>query len=70
MSKMTVRKLRSTKQNVTWKLTPGWRGKGKGMLQILLEQGWICDNELGQYRIKLVGNEGFLVKEYSLAHTC
>lgn len=76
LTKTTVRELRniasrleiSTKKNVTRKLTPGWRGKGNGMLQILWERGWICKEELGRYRKKSVDDDGFLVKEYSLTH--
>ena len=56
LTKTTVRELRniasrleiSTNKNVTRKLTPGWRGKGNGMLQILWERGWICKEELGR----------------------
>jgi len=54
LSKSTVRELRKialgldidTKKHVTHKVTPGWEGKGKGMLQILYEQGWICEEQL------------------------
>lgn len=77
LTKTTVRELRniasrleiSTNKNVTQKLTPGWRGMGKGMLQILWERGWICEEELGRYRKKSVDDDGFLVKEYSLTHS-
>ena len=31
------------------KITPGWNGKPKGLLQILWERGWINENELISY---------------------
>ena len=76
LSKLTLRELHkitlgleiNTKKHVTHKVKPGWEGKGKGMLQILYEQGWICKEELGRYRKKSVDDDGFLVKEYSLTH--
>ena len=54
LSKLTLRELRkitlgleiNTKKHVTHKVKPEWEGKGKGMLQILYEQGWICEEHL------------------------
>jgi hypothetical protein len=36
----------NTKKHVTHKVKLGWEGKGKGMLQILYKQGWICKEQL------------------------
>ena len=30
-------------------IEPGWRGKPKGLLHVLWEQGWIAPNKLGLY---------------------
>ena len=76
LSKSTVRELRKialglnidTKKHVTHKVIPGWEGKGKGMLQILYERGWICEEQLNRYKKKVVDDAGFIVKEYSLEH--
>ncbi len=51
---MSLRELRkialgleiNTKKHVTHKVKPVWEGKGKGMLQILYERGWICEEHL------------------------
>jgi hypothetical protein len=76
LSKLTARELRkialgldiNTKKHVTHKVTPGWEGKGKGMLQILYERGWICEEQLHRYKKKVVDDAGLIVKEYSLEH--
>jgi hypothetical protein len=38
------------------------------MLQILYEQGWICEEHLDRYKKKLVDDAGLIVKEYSLGN--
>jgi hypothetical protein len=52
ISKMLVRDLHSkaelqgidTQKRVTHRLVTGWEGKGKGLLQILWERGWIDES--------------------------
>ena len=76
LSKLTLRELRkialgleiNTKKHVTHKVKPGWEGKGKGMLQILYERGWICEEHLHRYKKKVVDDAGLIVKEYSLGN--
>jgi hypothetical protein len=58
----------NTKKHVTHKVKPGWEGKGKGMLQILYERGWICREQLDQNKKKVVDDAGLIVKEYSLGN--
>jgi hypothetical protein len=58
----------NTKKHVTHKVKPGWEGKGKGMLQILYERGWICEEHLDRYKKKVVDDAGLIVKEYSLGN--
>ncbi len=50
----------ATKKHVTHRVVSGWEGRGKGMLQILWEHGWIDMN-------KLQDDVGFVIPEYSLS---
>jgi hypothetical protein len=76
LSKLTARELRKialgleidTKKHVTHKVVPGWEGKGKGMMKILYERGWICEEQFGRYKKKVIDDAGLIVKEYSLEH--
>jgi hypothetical protein len=45
----------------------GWEGRGKGMLQILWERGWIDVNKLNEYKMMVEDDAGFVVPEYSLS---
>jgi hypothetical protein len=75
LSKMTVRELRklasnlgmATTRTVTQRFIPGWAGKGKGLLQVLWEQGWIDETKTSQYKKVVTDDAGFPVKEFSLA---
>ena len=51
-----------TKNHVTHKVVPRWEGKGKGMMQILYKLGWICEEQLGRYKKKVVYDAGLIVK--------
>jgi hypothetical protein len=74
LTKMTVRELRkiasnlslSTTRTVTQRFIPGWAGKGKGLLQVLWERGWIDDTKTSQYKKVVIDDAGFPVKEFSL----
>jgi len=58
----------NTKKHVTHKVKPGWEGKGKGVLQILYEQGWTCKEHSDGYKKKMVDDARLIVKEYSLGN--
>ncbi len=74
LSKMLLRDLQKsaanlgidTKKHVTHCTVSGWEGRGKGMLQVLWERGWINANKLSEYKLILHDSEGFVVKDYSL----
>ena len=74
LSKMTVRELRKlasnlgvpTTRTVTQRFIPGWAGKGKGLLQVLWERGWVDDSKASQYKKVVTDDAGFPVKEFSL----
>jgi hypothetical protein len=76
LSKMLVRDLRKLASNlgiittklVTHQMKPGWAGKGKGLLQILWEHGWIDEYKISEYKKIVTDDAGFIVKEFSLAH--
>jgi hypothetical protein len=75
LSKMLLRDLQKsaanlgidTKKHVTHRTVSGWEGRGKGMLQILWERGWINVNKLSEYKMVLQDDAGFIVKDYSLS---
>ncbi len=46
----------------------GWAGKGKGLLQILWERGWIDESKISEYKKIVTDDAGLIVKEFSLAH--
>ena len=74
LMKTTVRELRkissnlgmATTRTVTQRFIPGWAGKGKGLLQVLWERGWIDDTKTSQYKKVVIDDAGFPVKEFSL----
>jgi len=74
LTKMTVRELRkiasnlgmATTRTVTQRFITGWAGKGKGLLQVLWERGWIDDTKTSQYKKVVIDDAGFPVKEFSL----
>jgi hypothetical protein len=74
ISKMLVRELRSkvallginTQKRVTHRLVTGWEGKGKGLLQILWERGWINESTVKEYKVYAVDDAGMIIPEYSL----
>ena len=74
ISKMLVRDLRSkatllgieTHKRVTHRVVPGWEGKGKGLLQILWERGWIDESKLKEYKVRVTDDAGIIIPEYSL----
>ena len=76
LSKMLVRDLCKLAANlgipttklVTHQMKPGWAGKGKGLLQVLWERGWIDESKISQYKKILIDDSGLVVKEFSLAH--
>jgi hypothetical protein len=47
-------------------LIPGWAGKGKGLLQVLWERGWIDESKISQYKKVVTDDAGYPVKEFSL----
>jgi hypothetical protein len=54
LSKMLVRDKRKLASNlgintVTHRKKPGWAGKGKGLLQVLWERGWIDESKISEY---------------------
>jgi hypothetical protein len=76
-SKMLVRDLRklasnlginTTKLVTTHRMKPGRAGKGKGLLQVLWERGWIDESKISEYKKIVTDDAGFVVKEFSLAH--
>ena len=75
LSKMLLRDLQKTasqlglptKKHVTHRVISGWEGRGKGMLQILWERGWIDVNKLNEYKMMVEDDAGFVVPEYSLS---
>ena len=75
LSKMLVRDLRKLAANlginttklVTHRMKPGWAGKGKGLLQVLWERGWIDESKIARYKKIVTDDAGFIVKEFSLA---
>jgi hypothetical protein len=76
LSKMLVRDLRKLASNlginttklVTHQTKPGWIGKGKGLLQVLWERGWIDESKISEYKKIVTDDAGLVVKEFSLAH--
>jgi hypothetical protein len=74
LSKMTVQDLRklssnlgiSTTRTITPRLIPGWAGKGKGLLQVLWERGWIDESKISQYKKVVTDDAGYPVKEFLL----
>jgi hypothetical protein len=48
-------------------MKPGWAGKGKGLLQVLWEHGWIDESKIARYKKIVTDDAGFIVKEFSLA---
>ena len=74
ISKMLVRDLRSkatllginTQKRVTHCLVTRWEGKGKGMLQILWERGWIDESMVKEYKVHAEDDVGMIIPEYSL----
>ena len=51
------------KKRVTHRTVPGWEGKGKGLLQILWEQGWVDETMVSQYKLSTKESQ-----EYPLTH--
>ncbi len=56
-----------TKKHVTHRTVSGWEGRGKGMLQVLWERGWINVNKLSEYKMMLQDDARFIIKDYSLS---
>ena len=52
----------------THRVKPGWKGKGKGLLQVLWERGFIDVSRLSEYRKRVEDADGKLVPELSLVH--
>ncbi len=78
LPKMLMRDLRKLASNlgiittklVTHQMKSGWAGKGKGLLQVLWERGWIDESKISEYKKIVTDNAGFVVKEFSLSPTC
>ena len=58
----------NTLKMVARRLVPGWEGKGKGLLQILWERGWLNESLIKQYKLRMEDDAGVLIPEFSLAH--
>jgi hypothetical protein len=52
----------------TTKISTGWKGKSKGMLQVLWERGFIDESKLKQYKVKVLDDTGTIIPELSLGH--
>jgi hypothetical protein len=49
---------------VTHKLKPGWWKKGKGLLQVLWERGWIDESKIGEYQVsRAEGDDGNIIED-------
>ncbi|KAL7528778.1 hypothetical protein ACHAXR_003942, partial [Thalassiosira sp. AJA248-18] len=58
-----------TKKMVTHRLDIGWEKKGKGLLQVAYERGFIDESiPLKNYKLKVEDEAGDIVPEYSLVH--
>ena len=56
-------------KHVASRTVHGWAGKGKGLLQVLWERGWIDVNKLDKYRMSgVVDGTGIVHNEFSLPH--
>ena len=53
-------------KTLTTKICKGWVGKGKGLLQVLWERGFIDELKVKNYRIKMLDEDGNMVPEFSL----
>ena len=53
------------KATVTSKLCKGWVGKGKGLLQVLWERGFIDESKVKNYKIKVLDEDGNVVPTFS-----
>ncbi len=58
----------NTHKLVTHRLKTGWYGKGKGLLQVLWERGYIDTERIKQYQIQKEDDDGQLIPELSLLH--
>ncbi len=75
LSKMTVRDSRKLASNLAiitmlgthWTI-PGWARKGKGLLQVLWEWGWIDVSKITQYKKVVTNDTRYLVKELLLEY--
>ena len=52
----------------THKKREGWANKGKGLLQVLWERGFIDETKLSEYKKEVVDEDGNVVPEFSLVH--
>ena len=57
-----------TKVTPTTKIEYGWEGKGKGLLQIAYERGWVDKSKYKNYRVMKYDDERILIPELSLQH--
>ncbi len=53
---------------VTSKLRKGWVGKGKGLLQVLWERGFIDESKVKNYKVKVLDEDGNVVPTFSLEY--
>jgi hypothetical protein len=58
----------NTTKLVTHQTKAGWAGKGKGLLQVLWEAGWINETKISQYKMIVTNDAELIVKEFLLAH--
>ena len=56
------------KATVTSKLCKGLVGKGKGLLQVLWERGFIDESKVKNYKIKVLYEDGNVVPAFSLEY--
>jgi len=76
LNKMTLKELQRQAHKLgiettyvkTHRLKTGWKGKGKGLLQILWERGFIDLSRLDDYRMRAEDADGNLIPELSLVH--
>lgn len=48
------------------RITKGWSGQPKGLIQVLWERGWIDVNNISEYKLAAKNEDGENVPEYSL----
>ena len=76
LGKKTMKELKSiagklkidTTQVVTHRVKSGLKGKGKGLLQVCWERGWVDISRMDEYRSRAEDGDGTVIPELSLQH--